>query len=78
METRTQIPAPETVYRNIPATQDPNRLLRLPEVLQIVPVSKSCWWNWVATGKAPAPVRLGTRCTCWRYVDVVALAGGEV
>jgi prophage regulatory protein len=53
---------------------DPNRLIRLKEVLRIVPVSASTWWNWVATSRAPAPIRLGNRCTCWRYIDVISLA----
>lgn len=56
---------------------DPNRLIRLKEVLRLVPVAPSTWWHWVRSGKAPAPVRLGTRCTCWRYADVAALAQGE-
>lgn len=55
---------------------DPNRLIRLKEVLKIVPVAASTWWSWVACSKAPAPVRLGTRCTCWRYSDVIALSNG--
>lgn len=57
-----------------PDYQDPNRLLRLPQVLAIIPVSRSCWWQWVRDGKAPKPVYLGDRCTCWRYADVIALA----
>lgn len=60
-----------------PAQHDPNRLIRLKEVLQLVPVAPSTWWAWVATSKAPAPVRLGNRCTCWRYSDVIALASKE-
>ena len=51
-----------------------NRLIRLPEVLEILPIARSTWWGWVASGKAPAPVRLGNRCTCWRYSEVIALA----
>jgi prophage regulatory protein len=57
-----------------PDSQDPNRLLRLPQVLALIPVSRSCWWQWVRDGKAPQPVYLGDRCTCWRYSDVIALA----
>jgi len=34
-------------------THDPRRLLRLPQVLALIPVSKSCWWQWVRDGKAP-------------------------
>lgn len=37
----------------------------------MVPVSKSTWWKWVATSKAPKPLRLG-RITCWRSVDIIA------
>lgn len=51
---------------------DQLRLLRLPEVLRIIPVARSTWWGWVAAGIAPAPVRLG-RTTAWRYSDLVAL-----
>jgi prophage regulatory protein len=57
-----------------PPQLDPNRLIRLKEVLRLVPVSASTWWNWVATSRAPAPIRLGNRCTCWRYADVISLA----
>lgn len=53
------------------ATQtDSNALLRLPAVLSLIPVSRSTWWAWCASGKAPAPIRLG-RTTCWRYADIV-------
>lgn len=37
----------------------------------IVPVSRSTWWQWVAEGKAPPPVKIG-RCTFWRERDVRA------
>jgi prophage regulatory protein len=57
-----------------PLQLDPNRLIRLKEVLRIVPVSASTWWSWVATSRAPLPVHLGKRCTCWRYTDVIAMA----
>lgn len=57
-------------------TQDPKRLLRLPQVLALIPVSKSCWWQWVRDGKAPQPIHLGDRCTCWRYSDIIALTKG--
>lgn len=56
---------------------DPNRLIRLPEVLQILPIQKSTWWKWVADKKAPAPIHLG-RCTCWKYSEVVALTQGGI
>jgi len=48
-------------------------LLRLPEVLKLIPVSKSTWWNGVRTGKFPQPVKLGERTTCWRRSDILTL-----
>jgi len=48
------------------------RLLRLPDVLARVGVSKSTWWSWCREGKAPAPVRLSKRCTAWRESDLNA------
>lgn len=52
---------------------DPNRLIRLSEILQILPIKKSTWWLWVKQSKAPAPIHLG-RCTAWKYADVVKMA----
>ena len=66
--------APKIECTNHP--HDPQRLLRLPQVLELIPVSKSCWWQWVRDGKAPQPIHLGDRCTCWRYGDIIALTKG--
>jgi prophage regulatory protein len=46
--------------------------LRLPEVLQLIPVSKSTWWAGVKTGRFPKPVKLGERITAWRAEDIQA------
>lgn len=55
-----------------------DRLLRLPQVLQIIPVSKSTWWAGVASGRYPKPVRhLGPRITAWRASEVFALLERE-
>jgi prophage regulatory protein len=50
-----------------------NRLIRLNEVLELLPISKSTWWEGVRTRKYPQPVRLGRRLTCWRLADILAL-----
>lgn len=57
---------------SLPSALDPNRLVRLREVLNLIPVSRSTWLAWVASGKAPDPIHLG-RCTCWRYSDLLNL-----
>ncbi len=41
-------------------------LLRLPQVLKRVPVSRSHWWAGVADGRFPAGIRLSDRITCWK------------
>lgn len=48
-------------------------LLRLPQVLQIIPVCKSTWWAGVRSGRFPQPIKIGPRTTCWRLSDVVSV-----
>ena len=45
--------------------------LRLPQVLQLVPISKSAWWEGCKTGRFPKPVKLGPRTTVWRAEEIV-------
>ena len=54
---------------SIPATG----FLRLPQVLNIVPISKSAWWEGCKTGRFPKPVKLGPRTTAWKAEDIAAL-----
>jgi prophage regulatory protein len=49
---------------------DDLRLLRLPEVLRIVPVGRATWWAKVRTGEYPQPIRLGPRTVAWRLTDI--------
>lgn len=48
----------------------PERLLRLPQVLELVPVGKTKWWEMVRDGIAPASVKIGPRITMWRESEV--------
>jgi len=51
--------------------------LRLPQVLSVIPVSKSTWWSGVRSGRYPQPTRsLGERITAWRAEDIQALIQG--
>jgi predicted DNA-binding transcriptional regulator AlpA len=50
-----------------------NSLLRLPQVLALVPVSRSTWWAGCKTGRFPKPVKLGPRTTAWKASDIAAL-----
>jgi predicted DNA-binding transcriptional regulator AlpA len=47
--------------------------LRLPQVLAVIPVSRSSWWAGVKTGKYPQPIKLGANTTVWSAEDIHAL-----
>jgi len=58
--------------------EDIDPLLRLKQVLEIIPVGKSTWWAGVKTGRYPAPVHhLGPRVTAWRLSSILRLAKGK-
>jgi len=44
--------------------------LRVKDVLKIIPVSKSTWWEGVKTGRFPKSIKLGPRTTVWRVEDI--------
>jgi predicted DNA-binding transcriptional regulator AlpA len=44
--------------------------LRLPQVLSVIPLGKTSWWEGVRTGRFPKPVKLSARCTAWRVEDI--------
>lgn len=44
--------------------------LRLTQVLALIPVGKSSWWEGCKTGRYPKPVKLGPRTTVWRVEDI--------
>ena len=53
-------------FINLPQTG----FLRLPQVLQIIPVGKSTWWAGIRSGRYPKGVKLGPRTTAWRVEDI--------
>ena len=48
--------------------------LRLPQVLEIFPISRSSWWQGCKNGKYPKPIKLGPRTTVWRKDEIEKLA----
>lgn len=44
--------------------------VRLPQILQVIPVGRSSWWDGVRAGRYPKPVKLGPRTTAWRVSDI--------
>ncbi|MDP9412896.1 MAG: AlpA family phage regulatory protein [Pseudomonadota bacterium] len=53
-------------YSNAPTTG----FLRIPQILKLIPVSRSTWWAGVREGRYPPSVKLGPRITAWRAEDI--------
>jgi prophage regulatory protein len=49
--------------------------IRLPVVLQHIPVARSTWWAGVRDGRFPPPVKIGG-VTTWRVEDIRDLIEG--
>ena len=47
--------------------------LRLPQVLALIPISRSAWWAGCKSGRYPKPIKLGLRTTVWKTADILAL-----
>ena len=52
-------------------------LLRIKQVLQFVPVSRSSWWKGVKEGRYPQPLKLSARVTCWKATDIRRIVEGN-
>lgn len=50
--------------------------LRLPQVLTLIPISRSSWWDGIKKGKYPQGIKLGSRTTVWRAEDIRTLIDG--
>lgn len=64
------------VETGVPQPQRPqeDRLIRLPEVLRIIPISRSKMYQDIKTGNFPAPDKYGARISVWRYSVIHALS----
>lgn len=47
--------------------------LRINDVLRVIPISRSGWWQGVAEGRFPPGVKLTARTTAWRQADIALL-----
>jgi prophage regulatory protein len=73
MTKRTRI----TGGKGMNANANNGRLLRLNQVLERIPVSKSTWWAGVRCGRYPKPIKLSPRITVWKETDIDRLCRGE-
>lgn len=55
-----------TQLHNIPETG----FIRLPEVLKLIPISATVWWEGIREGRYPKGIKLSARTTAWRVEDI--------
>ena len=63
------LPAP-SVQLATTANPPPRPLLKLPEVLAALPVSRSSWYSGMRSGLYPQPVKIGAKSVAWRRCDI--------
>jgi predicted DNA-binding transcriptional regulator AlpA len=44
--------------------------MRLPQVLEVIPLGKTSWWAGVKSGRFPKAIKLTEHCTAWRAEDI--------
>lgn len=57
----------------IPGESSRPILLRLPQVQEIIPVSRSTWYAGIKSGIYPSPIKISARVSAWRLADIRAL-----
>ncbi|MXO91040.1 helix-turn-helix transcriptional regulator [Pontixanthobacter aquaemixtae] len=60
----------EKVEKGVTAPRRVTRLIRLPEVQHRVGLGRSTIYRWMADGKFPKPVQLGSYAVAWAEDDV--------
>ena len=45
-------------------------VVRLPQVLALIPISRSAWWAGIRSGRFPQGIKLGRKTTVWRAEDI--------
>ena len=50
--------------------------LRLDQILKLIPIGKTTWWNGIKSGRFPKPVKIGSRVTAWKAEDIRDLIKG--
>ena len=50
-------------------TINEDALLRISQVLELIPISRSAWWQGCKSGKYPKPIKIGPKTTVFHAVD---------
>ncbi len=63
---------------SVNVTQYGDRYLRLHQVIELVPVSKSTIWRWIRSGAFPGPAKVVSKIRLWSRNEVLAwMAAGK-
>jgi len=57
-------------YSSSPRPLPSEGFARLPQVLEVLGLGKTCFLAGVKSGRFPAPLKLGPRITVWRVEDI--------
>jgi len=70
-----QVTVPPTAFVRafVNATIPDTGFVRLAQILEVIPLGKTCWWEGVKSGRFPKPVKLSARCVGWKAEDIHAL-----
>ena len=47
--------------------------VRLPQVLRVLGIGKTTFWEGIKAGRFPAPIKLGPRMSVWKVDDIRSL-----
>ncbi len=64
--------APPPQSNQLPSSGPSERLLRLPELIRLIGISRATIYRYVDSGRLPPPVKLSTRCVAWRASEITA------
>ena len=67
--TASAIPRPSVTEATAPETP---RLIRLPELQTLIPLSRTVIWRGVSAGTLPKPIRLSKNVNAWRLDEVIS------
>lgn len=52
------------------------RLIRLQEILKLLPIGRTTFYRWIKEEKAPPPIKAGARISLWRRSEIEAMVRG--
>lgn len=55
------------------SSKAPLGFMRVPQITEYFGISRSLWFVWVASGKAPQPIKLSCNLSVWKRTDIYAL-----